>query len=202
MQLIQDVKNSFRKVHLTIGLINDEKSLPLLALHEKVETFKSFPGIDKICILHSKPTLEDLKSLSVDYVATADADFPSNSKVLKFEKKVLVESEEIFARVVRDYDKHVENLLSEGFDWREVGVSRVRKGVVLCKRNLRTVKKALWGQRVSGYSLDAAVDTARRWLQGNVSDWTERQEKTLRKWMGRCRSETSSLFAALKASFS
>ena len=197
LQLIQDVKNSFRKVNLIIGIIDDNDSVPLLGLHEKLETFKSFPEIDKICVLHSKPSLSDLKALNVDYIATAKSDFPNSSKVLRFEKKVFIDSDAIFARVIRDYDSHLENLLQAGFKAQDLNVPKRKEIGIMCRRNLRKVKKAVCSERFSLESIEKALDASRRWLQTVVSDWGEVQERNLRRWLGKCKSSVSKLYLGL-----
>ena len=147
--------------------------------------------------MHSKPSLSDLKALNVDYIATAKSDFPNSSKVLRFEKKVLIDSDEIFARVVRDYDSHIENLLQAGYKSTDLNVSKSKETGILCRRNLRKVKKAVWNERLSLESVEKALDASRRWLQEVVSDWGEVQERRLRKWLGQCKSSVSKLYLAL-----
>lgn len=198
IQLIQDVKNSFKKVSLTIGIIEDKNSVPFLALHEKLETFKNFPEIDKICVLKSKPTLEDLPSLNIDYIATANLKhFPGSSRVLHFDKKVQIDSTELFARVLRDYESNIGKLLQVGYKSSALKVSKPRSFSILCKKRINSIKNSFW-TRISSISLEDSLDSARRSLQSVFSDWGDAQENILRTWLTKYKSSTTFLFKSLK----
>lgn len=198
IQLIQDVKNSFKKVSLTIGIIEDKNSVPFLALHEKLETLKNFPEIDKICVLKSLPTLEDLPGLNIDYIATANLKhFPSSSRVLHFDKKVQIDSTELFARVLRDYESNIEKLLQVGYKNSALKISKPHSVSVICKKKISNIKNSFWN-RLSSVSLEDSLDSARRYLQNAFSDWGDAQENLLRSWLIKYKSSTTILFKSLK----
>ena len=198
-QLIQEAKKAFKKVSLTIGIIHDSNSVPLLALHEKLETFKNFPEIDKILILKSKPGLTDLPTLNADYLATGNLNyFPGSSQVLHFEKKVQIDSTEVFARVIRDYESHLEHLLQAGYKNSALNVSRPKSVSVLCKRKIKRIKERLW-KFVPSFSLEDSIDQARKSLQTTFNNWTEAQENVLRSWLSKYKSSTTILFKSLKS---
>lgn len=198
-QLIQEAKNAFKKVSLTIGIIQDNDSVPLLALHEKLETFKNFPEIDKILILKSKPTLSDLPTLSIDYLATGNLNyFPGSSQVLHFEKKVQIDSTEVFARVIRDFELHLEHLLQVGYKNSALNISKPKSISILCKRKVKQIKNRLWNC-VPSLSLEESIDKARKSLQTTFTNWTETQESILRSWLSKYKSSTTVLFKTLKS---
>ena len=143
-QLIQEAKNAFKIVYLILGIINDDPENSLLALHEKIETFRNFSDIDEIFILNSQPTLEDRKNLNIDYFATANPNtFPASNKILCFDKKVNLCTDEIIARVIRDYDTHVDNLLQVGYNRSALKISKASEISIKCKRKLKMIKSGL-----------------------------------------------------------
>ena len=143
-QLIQEAKSKFKKVYLILGIINDLSSNSLLALHEKIETFRSIPDIDEICILNSFPTLEDLKNMNIDYFVTANSNvFPTSNKLLLIEKKVNLCTDDIIARVIRDYDTHIDKLLQLGYHHSALRISKATELSIICKRKLKKIKNDL-----------------------------------------------------------
>ena len=199
VQLVQDAKNAFKKVHLVLGIINDEHSSSLLGVHEKVETFRTLPEIDEIIILAAPPTLEDLKNMNMDYIATANPDaYSSTDKILKFDKKVSICTDELIARVVRDYDFHVDNLLQVGYHHSSLKISKASEISILCKRKMKQIKQDLWSQGCSLSKFELSVDTSRRFLQKKFSGWSESHEQVLSSWLRKFRSSTSVLFTLLK----
>ena len=140
-QLIQETKSKFKKVYLILGIINDLPGNSLLGLHEKIETFRNISDIDEICILNSSPTLEDLKKMNIDYFATANPnEFSASNKRILIQKKVNLSTDDIIARVIRDYDTHVDNLLQLGYDHNTLKISKVSEITIKCKRQLKKIK--------------------------------------------------------------
>ena len=198
-QLIQDTKNAFKRVHLVLGIINDERSNPLLDITEKIETFRNFEEIDEIIVLTSPPILEDLEKLSMDYIATANPEaYNLPDKVLKFKKKLSISTDELIARVVRDYDFHVDNLLQLGYHHSSLKISKANEISIMCKRKVKHIKQELWRKGCSLGNFEDSVDSSRRFLQRKFSNWTESHEKVLMNWLRKFQSSTTVLFTLLK----
>lgn len=197
-QLIQEAKTAFKKVYLILGIINDEPENSLLALHEKIETFRSITDIDEICILATPPTLEDLKKLNIDYFATANPNaFPSSNKILLLPKKVNLCTDEIIARVIRDYDTHVNNLLQVGYHHSTLRISKASEISRKCQRRLKKVKDGLWKGGFCCRKFENSIEDSRKHLRNTFSEWSDVHEQILSAWLKRCRATTSSLYKLL-----
>ena len=193
-QLIQEAKTSFKRVYLILGIINDKPEHSLLALHEKIETFRSMSEIDEVCILPSPPTLEDLKKLNIDYLATTNPNaFPSSNKILLLQKKVNLCTDEIIARVIRDYDTHVDKLLQEGYHHSALRISKASEISRKCKGRLKKIKDRLWKGGFCCQRFEDSVDLARRHLRNTFTEWSDAHEQILSVWMKKFKASTSVL---------
>lgn len=197
--LIQEAKSKFKKVYLILGIIEDDPSTSLLGNHEKIETFKGMPEIDEICLLSSFPTAEDLRKMNVDYLATADCkNFDDPNKLILIEKKINLSTDELIARIIRDYDTHVDNLLQVGYHHTSLKISRATEVNYTCKRKLKQIKKDLWRGGFCVNRLEYSVDSARKQLRNCLTDWNEGNEVILTNWLRRLKGSTSILFRLLK----
>lgn len=184
-QIIQEIKSSFKTVSLTVGIFSNQSAPSILTDNEKIETFKSIPEIDKILILHSNPTESDLKQWNIDLIATASKDKYSNfDRILRFEKRVDISSDEIIARIIRDYDNHVSNLVALGYHRSTLGISKFTELSVRCKQQLKSIKKSLWNSKMGPKGIESALDKCRKVIQDTSNSWCDRQEQILRTWLG------------------
>ena len=183
--LIQEIKSSFKKVSLTVGIFSNQSAPSILTDNEKIETFKSIPEIDKILILHSSPTESELRQWNIDLIATASKDKYSNfDSILRFEKRVDISSDDITARIIRDYDNHISNLVNLGFHRSSLGISKLTELSVKCKQQLKSIKKSLWNSKVCPKGIESALDKCRKAIQDTSTSWCDRQEQILRTWLG------------------
>lgn len=183
-QLIQEIKSSFKSVSLTVGILSCPSTASLLTDNEKIETFKSIPEIDKILIIQRLPTQSDLKEWEIDLIATASkVKFSDFDQVLRFEKRVSISSDEIIARIIRDYDNQISNLLSLGYHRSTIGVSKLTELSVKCKQQLKSIKKSLWNSKLGPKGIESALDKCRKIIQDSSASWSDKQEKILRSWL-------------------
>lgn len=198
-KLIQDVKSYYKIVYLILGIINDKPRNSLLSLHEKIETFRNMSEVNEVCILSLWPSLEDLGKMNIDYVATANPNAPlMPNKVLYFEKKVNLSTDEIIARVVRDYNGHVDNLLQVGYNRSKLKISKFSEVSFRCKRKLKKVKADLWRNGFSLNKLENSVDSARFCLRNAFIGWMDSYDEILKKWLRTFKGTSSSFLNFLK----
>ena len=194
-QLIQETKSKFKKVYLILGIINDLPGNSLLGLHEKIETFRNISDIDEICILNSSPTLEDLKKMNIDYFATANPnEFSASNKRILIQKKVNLSTDDIIARVIRDYDTHVDNLLQLGYDHNTLKISKVSEITIKCKRQLKKIKNNFWKEGFCCRRFENSIDSARRKLRNIFTEWSDSHEQILERWLKKVKFSTSMLY--------
>ena len=197
-QLITDAKNSFKRVHLILGIINDNPNSSVLALHEKIESFKNNPEIDEICVLSGPVQQEDMAKVNADYLATANPEASSLcEKVLLMQKKIDISTDNVIARIVKDYDSHLEDLLSSGISRSQLKISRAKEMSVICKMKLKKIKDKLWRKGYSVANLEKSLDSTRKYVRETFSDWNEYHERLVRKWLTKARVSTNKFYNLL-----
>ena len=182
---IRKARENFTAAHLTVGVLNDPSSTSVLSLQEKVQTLQSIKGVDQVKVLSQPLTKRVLDLLGVDYLVTSSQHkYPLEERVVRLEKPSEVDSDEIIARVLENYDSHALQLIAKGFDPQRFGLSS-RGYIALQLRHsvntlTRSFRNKVW---TSTHSLEQQLDCCRLHLQKTVGTWTELTETALRDWL-------------------
>lgn len=196
-KMIQEIKSSFDKVHLIVGLIKDLNKDSRINIVTVAESISKIKEVDEVLILDSKPTVDYLNSLNLDFVATLyPEDFKDFGKILQLRLLDTLENNQI----IKDFENKIENFLSSNENGRLARLTSTAIGIsASCKKKLKNIKEAVWKGHLHNYSaLESAIEKSRKYLQETFTEWGERRERILRNWMNKCKVSAAVLVKLLK----
>ena len=196
-KMIQEIKSSFDKVHLIVGLIKDANKDSGVNFDTVTESILKIEEVDEVLILDSKPTVDFLNGLNPDFVATLyPEDFKDFGRILQLRLSEALDS----SQIIKDFENDMENFLSSNENGRLTRLTSAALGIsASCKKKLKNIKQAVWrGHRHNCSVLENAIEKSRKYLQETFTEWGERRERILRNWMNKCKVSAAVLVKLLK----
>lgn len=110
-----------------------------------------------------------------------------------------MDTQEIFARVIRDYDNHVVSLVEEGYPLQSLNVSKAHYSMLYIKRRIKDISKEMKkSSEKAALNAEEWVNRVRAELQGFVTKWSERAERGLNRWVLSSGRKGSNLLSAIR----
>ncbi|KAL9050008.1 MAG: hypothetical protein Q9162_006890 [Coniocarpon cinnabarinum] len=161
MRQLEQAKNAFPGVHLTVGVTGDDetlrrKGLTVLSARERAESLRHCRWVD--AVLEDCPwvvTEEFLEQHEFDYVAHDDLPYgaaegddiylpiKSAGKFLVTQRTEGVSTTGIITKIVKDYNNYVGRQLKRGTSRKELNVSWLKKNELDFKRHMGELREAV-----------------------------------------------------------